>query len=706
MNNLKISGEQLKIQVWVFALVMLGLFAVFLVAVPVRSGTPQIFRLRYYALQQGVEGGPLSSSLADFDWRKAFVWRASDTEYRQRQFSQFFEILTPRLYVPLRYRIGPFLWFPFSLLCAFLIGLMIALVVRQWSGEWLPGIVAGSFWLLTTEVLVGHHAPIRYAKDLATLQILGIISLLLAIRGARRGRRNLLIALAGLIWWLGLFTDEYIQFIFPALVVAAFTWSWLKPIRFRLLSIFSLLLAVGFILFWFVLPDVITPDQKEPLVKMVVGEMPSLADKVWYNFSYLILNTRNIFTYTLGWPPPHSPVQTVLASLNGMMLLLLIWINRAWRGWGKMILFWAVATAVVGGVLLPEGTDILHQHTYYNRPLVSLLLVVWGLLTANIFRSGRKRLVSAWLAGLLLVAILNLTTNIASVKAHPYLNKYGAEAILGIHDQVRNGELPVPAFVSYPRHRDAVKGVYRELETLDWHTRDEGSPPWSLYRSLMPRLYIRHFEKGLLRADPRQFSRWKDADPHRYRAAARSFYDLPTGVVWDLESIREAAGPPHPGLTWESDDGREIGAAVIGDLLGPAPAVLLDKGVWRTSLEVPISDSPLAAVIAVRHDGPAALKLSSGAISREIECDYGWSWQLFAIDLAADSSGMEAILETGGEAEVIGPVLVPAESVADLPAHRRENIPPAGISPCSGSGDAPALAVPVTETGNQPNSIR
>ena len=164
--------NKLKIPVCIFTLVMVGLFVVFLFHVPVKTGTPQIFRLRYYACQNGISGGPLSSSLSEFDWRKAFVWRASDTEYRQRQFSQFFEVFTPRIYAHLYYWFGPFMWLPLCLVMAVIIGVMIALAVRQWTGSWLPGMVAGSFWLMTSEVLIGHHAPIRYVKDFVTIEVL------------------------------------------------------------------------------------------------------------------------------------------------------------------------------------------------------------------------------------------------------------------------------------------------------------------------------------------------------------------------------------------------------------------------------------------------------------------------------------------------------------------------------------------------------
>ncbi len=682
MDTLDRDRERLKLLVCAFALVMVGLFAVFIFAVPVRTGTPQVFRLRYYALQDGLEGGPLSSSLGNFDWRKAFVWRASDTEYRQRQFTQFFEMLTPRLYAHLYYAFGPFMWLPLSLLCALAIGFLIALVVRQWTGSWLPGVVAGGFWLLTTEVLVGHHAPIRYAKDFATLQILGIISLLLAARSSGSRRRALCFSAAALVWWLGLFTDEYLPFLFPALAVAILTWPWLKPVRLRLLTVFFILLGAGFLLFWFVLPDLITPDFKEPLAGLVVRSFPDLSEKVVYNLKYLILNTQDVFSYTFGSPPPRHTAQIILASLSGVLLLTMIYIHRTWRGWWRMMLFWIITAVAAGGILLPEGIDILHQHTYYNRPLVVLLLVVVGLFTSNIFNRGRVRPALSWLGLLTVCGLLNYFTIIPSLRSTPdkgFLTVYGLEDILQLDARLKSGDLPVPVMLSYPQFRDVVDGVYHELEYLPWHTLDDGNPPWSLYRSIVPRLYIRHFEEGSLRADPRQFSAWRDTDEGIYRAEALCLYDMPAGTVWDLTGLRENILDPAAELKWRSGPGFIQRAVPRADLLGEAPVVILDKGKWRTSLEVPLSDSPLAAVIAVRHDGPAALKLRSGAISREIECDYGWSWRIFAIDLAADSSGMEAILETGGEAEVIGPVLVPAESVADLSAHRRANFSPAGI---------------------------
>ena len=674
--------NQLKIPVCIFTLVMVGMFVLFLFHVPVRTGTPQIFRLRYYACQNGISGGPLSSSLAEFDWRKAFVWRASDTEYRQRQFSQFFEVFTPRIYAHIYYWFGPFMWLPLCLVMAFIIGGMIALLVRQWSGSWLPGLVAGSFWLMTSEVLIGHHAPIRYAKDLVTIEMLGILSFLLAMKGKSRSRLWFLGIAASIIWWLGLFTDEYSLFLLPAFAVAFATWPWLRKVRWPLLVSFAVLTGLGLILFLFVLPAFISPDLKEPLAGMTVRAMPIFGTKLISNGRYLFLNTRDLFTYTFGWSVPHSIFQSILAAITGSLLILLIVISRAWRGWGKMILFTLISLVTVGGILLPEGNDILHQITYYNRPLVALVMVMLGLFTWTIINSGLRWRAYVWLGTLIIIAGLNYYTAFIGVRYDPeesYLTRYGVDNILQLHDRLRSGNMGSPVFVSYPRFRDVINGVYNELEYLPWHTTNEGNPPWSLYRSIMPRLYLFHFEEGELRANPKQFACWAATDEHAYRAAAKSFYDMPAGIVWDLKSVRSAAQIPGQKMEWIGDSGKTIESLFIQDLLGPAPFTSLSKGVWTVSLPILPGEKKRLLVFAIRHSEPAAFTVVGASGSEERESTYQWSWQLFAVGLKSGITSADLKIRIEGEAEVIGPIIIPAAALAPTPPSLRKNIPPAGI---------------------------
>jgi len=660
---------------------MAALLLVFLVSLPVRVATPQIARLRYYALENGLSGGPLSSSLAELDWRKAFVWRASDTEYRQRQLPQFFEVLTPRLYAHLYYWFGPFLWFPLNLLCAFLIGWLIALIVRQWTGEWGPGLVAGSFWLVTTEVLVGHHAPIRYAKDFATLQILGILSLFLALRSPVR-RRGPVVFAAGLLFALGGFTDEYVFFLLPSLLLALFAWPWLQRVRWPLLAAFLLIAGVSIWLYLDVLPSVISPDRRAPFAAIKASSVGDPLALIVRNLRYLALNTLDIFTYTFGSPPPRTPIRIALSALAGAALLGTALALRAWKGAGRMILFFGIAVVVAGGVLLPEGNDILHQHTYYNRPLVALLMAVLGIFTMRVLAAGKGWSI-AWLLALALAGVLNVRAVEQGIRYDPeeaYLTRYGLENIFNLHERLKSGELKPPVFISYPQFRDVVNGVYDELEPAPVYTLENGFP-WSLYRTLMPRLYLRHFETGEIRNDPRQFARWEKADEVEYRAACRYFYDMPAGEAWDLEALRKAVYFKPEKLRWTSERGETVESATRRDLLGEAPFTVLGKGSWEAEYDVSAiatGSSPSSLVFAVRSEGPARFLVEAGQARSELMQTSRWSWHIISIPV---SGGEGLTLVTDGESQIIGPILVPADKMKEIPLAERKKAPPSGVPP-------------------------
>jgi len=667
--------------VCLFTLLMVAMFVIFLAHLPVRVVTPQIARLRYYACQNGLTGGPLSSSLKEFDWRKAFIWRASDTEYRQRQVPQFFEVLTPRLYAHLYYWFGPFMWLPLCLVMVFVIALLIFLIVRQWTGGWLAGLVAGSFWLMTPEVLVGHHAPMRYAKDFATIEILGILALIKLIRPEERSRAWFIGITASIIWTFGLFTDEYILFTLPAFIIAFLTWPQLKRARIVLLISFSLLAAVSLYLFLHVLPGFISPEMKKPLSRMSLDSWPGFGSLFIRNIRYLLLNTWDNLSYTFGWSKPHYPAQIIPAAFSGIALIFTALVSRAWKGWGKMIVFWAVTTVAVGGILLPEGNDILHQITYYNRPLIALLMIVLGLFTANIFRSHRYWPTVLWLTALIICAITNLFVITISIQDDPeeaYLTRYGLNNITHLHSRLRSNDLKQPVFVSYPRFTEPVNSVYDELEWITSFTLENGFP-WSLYRAIMPRLYLRHFEEGELRANPKQFAHWKAADEHQYRNSCRSFYDMPEGVVWDLAAIKKNMILPGEDILWKSFNGREKAASVINDLLGAAPFVSLEAGEWRVALPMLRENEPLVMIFAIRHDEKTVFSVPEAMNPREEGCSYRWAFQIFDVEIKPGSGSVHLIVKTEGNAEVIGPVLVPADEVTLVPPSARKNIPPAGV---------------------------
>ncbi len=677
--------------IYIFASVMVSLFIMYLSHLPVRVITPQIARLRYFSCQNGISGGPLSSSLSDWDWRKAFIWKASDTEYRQRQFSQFFETLTPRLYAHLYYWFGPFMWFPLNLLMVFAIAILIFVIVRQWTAGSPAAWVAASFWLMTPEVLVGHHAPMRYAKDFAAIEILGILSLFLMLR--RKRRVWPIVIAVSFIWALGLFTDEYILFLFPSFAVALISWPWLKKVRLPLLISFLLLAAAGICLFLFVLPEVISPETKKPLARMSIDSWDNLGKLFFRNARYLILNTWDNISYTLGWTKPRYTAQFPPAALVGVILVFTAIIVRAWRGWGKMIVFWAIATGAVGGILLPEGNDILHQITYYNRPLIALLMIILGLFTANVFEYRQSWPIYLWLTALVIAALASFFAISGSIKNDPeeaYLTRYGLDDIIQLHHRIRSGSLRQPVYVAYPRFTDPINAVYDELEWITTYTLEDGFP-WSLYRAIMPRLYLRHFEEGEVRADPKQFAGWKDVNEHEYRFECKTLYDMPAGTVWDLESIRSAIQTPPSKLVAREKNGREQKFRVVEDLFGAAPFNSLDSGDWSVSVPVPPEIQDPLLIFALRHDRPVSFRVVGGLTPGKKECSYRWSWQLFTAGLQPEISSADLLIRSEGELQLIGPLIISASRLAPLPPSLRKKIPPAGIPLLERHGESPGL---------------
>ena len=464
--------------------------------------------------------------------------------------------------------------------------------------------------------------------------------------------------------------------------MAFITWPWLRRVRWPLLVSFVVLIGLGLLLFLFFLPTFISPDLKEPLAGMTVRAMPAFGTKLISNGRYLLLNTLDVFTYTFGWSTPHSIIQSILAAITGCLLVLLIIISHAWKGWGRMMIFTVISLVTVGGILLPEGKDILHQITYYNRPLVALAIVVLGLFTWSIFKFGRRWCSFAWLGVLIVIAVLNYYTAATGVRYDPeeaYLTRYGVDNILQLHDRIRSGNLAAPVFVSYPRFRDVINGAYDELEILPWHTTDDGNPPWSLYRAIMPRLYLRHFEAGELRANPKQFARWADTDEHSYRASANYFYDIPAGIVWDLENIRSNVKVPDSKAIWTGLEGEVVKPRPANDLLGLAPFASLSEGTWNISLPLPPAEKGLSLVFVIRHSEPASFAVSGGIHTEERECTYNWSWQLFVMELNSGISSADLQIRTEGEVEVIGPVVLPTAAVSSLPPSLRKKPPPAGI---------------------------
>jgi len=154
---------------------------------------------------------------------------------------------------------------------------------------------------------------------------------------------------------------------------------------------------------------------------------------------------------------------------------------------------------------------------------------------------------------------------------------------------------------------------------------------------------------------------------------------MPAGVAWNLRKIKAAALEPREALTWKAKDGREEESAAATDLLGSAPFSILKPGAWCARIDLPAARPVL--VFAVRCDKSAAFQVGNARLPEEKIIGYRWAWQLFLVSLRPESRSARLCLTTTGVAEVIGPLLLPADFLVPLPICARSHVLPLGVLP-------------------------
>ncbi|HOO77063.1 MAG TPA: hypothetical protein PLZ73_04165 [bacterium] len=633
-----------------FAAACIALFIATVLAVPVRLRTPEPLRLRYCSLQTGVRYGALSSSWADFNWRKVFDWEAGDTEYRPRPVAQLFEVLTPRIHVRLWEWFGPFLWYPFDLLLTVLIGAAIAASVRAWTGNAWAGLIAGAFWMTTVEAIVGFYSPVRPTKSLATLEFLLGVLALLRLRDCSPRTRPGRVAWFGFVVLLGLFTDEYGYLAVGMYLFLLAFYPRLRRSRLPLgaLSLILLLLAVTVILY--VLPGLGYNQDHPPFALTKTRE--TVAGLISRNLDYGLKNSLHVLKCFTGWIGAFEPwAKGVL--LAGMAVL--VWMSaraRVWRG-----LLWPALTTLVMGffagcVLLPAGTDILYQFTYYNRPLTALLCVLTGCAAARVLVSAPRRS-EVWLAVLLIPALFSVRYSrfeVTQVEEND-LAPYGMDNILELSRRLRAGDLRTPVYLAYPRPRDPSRGAWDELRFRGWWTKEE-SPSWLLCRYLTPMLYLKDFEKGTLLGDPREFQVWASTPEEVYLDRARSYFDLLRDEARDLAPLR-AAGASPSGVWPEGVTGRRPG------FWGFPEKVVLAPGRRRATVSA-AEDGVAVLAAVVRGNGRYRVIRKDQVVVSWRPLVYEHAFELIAEDIGTTAPGEEISfeIESPSPVEVLGPILL------------------------------------------------
>ncbi len=680
---------------WValFVVLCLALFIGFVLRHPVRFRAPQPLGLRYYALEAGLQGGPLSSDWADYDWRKALIWRAGDTECRNRQFAQFFETLMPRLNTHIWYHTGPFLWSSFDLFLTILIGILIVLLVREWGGSVSGGMVAAGFWLLTVEVLVEFGCPVRPTKSLLTVEVLLCIWLLLRMRG-RSFRQALLPALSFvLVYFFSFFTDEYAIIAVVLYLVVLFGRRDLRRVRYWLAGIIPILALFSLLIFTYFLPSYVSLEIKQPFYLLKIRELGS--EFFPRNLNYLLQNTIHLLKCVFGWLGAFSWLARMLVLLVYAMSVFVFFLVRGWRG-----LMWPLGLAVLfivlaGALLLPAGTDILYQSSYYNRPLISLLMIVIGVVTGRVLAASNRWLWILWLGSLLILGTANARFSVREVGLNNQ-TLFGVDDILELELRLRSKEMQTPVYLAYPRSKEPAAAVLEELEKPKWFTREE-SPSWTLYRYLTPLLYLRKYEKGILLGNPREFKVWADSEEDKYLDRANTYYDMIRGEVYRIDMVRnllnkisEERSPDW--LNVESE--RKARAHYSKGFWGFTRKAVLPPGRWRVEPRRGLNDKRPAVLIAVvRGEDNLRIRATPSLSPDWRRCTYDWCYELlvFNVGVVEPETPVYMEVEAPGGAEVLGPVLLPAEVLAEQPLGGRSpyDYPLSGIRPLRIYGKGP-----------------
>lgn len=661
-----------------FLLAAAALFACFLAAFPVRFRTPEPLRLEYDALQCGLRFGPLSSDWRDFEWRKVFDWKAGDTEYRPRPVAQLLEVLTPRLDVRLMRRFGPFLWFPSDLLLTLLIAFLIAALSRSWTGRWEGGWSAAGFWLITTEVMVGHHAPVRPTKSLVSAEILLGLLLLLSLRGLSLRRAWPRAAAFLLVFLAGLFSDEYgalAAVLYAALILLE---KRLRPLRWGLIGGLAAAGLLAAAVYLKVLPHVASPEARGPFVAWKIAEMAR--EFIPRNPVYGWRNSLHLLKCCLGWLGASGPGGKAVLIAAFVVLAGSVCSVRGWKGAGPPTALALLLVVLAGVVLLPAGTDILYQYTYYNRPPVALLLAALGVWLTPLFVSSRRLPARLALPCLLVFGLGNLRFSAWEVARNPEnnLTRLGVDGILELRARLVSGELEPPVYLAYPRLPDPSRSAWDELEFKSDF--DLGYLlPWPLHRYLLPILYLRFFEEGTILGDPDEFKPWRGTPEASYLGRARTYCDLVAGEARDLESFSAAVAASAAGRSplWSGAGGSA--AAARPGFWGFPAAVVLSPGSWRAeAVGVSAGRSPILAA-ALRCRGETRYRFSAASPGEWQSWDYGWSWKIVLSPPGA--SRLE--IDGKGEAEVLGPVLLPAAALEEIPWISRPPppFPSSGVRP-------------------------
>ena len=671
-----------------FATAAVFIFIIFLTSFPSDWQQPETLLFHYAALQQGIEEGALTPGISGLDLLKPLSLRVRGGTYESRYFAKLLDNLMIKSSQGLYEIGGPFLREPLNIALILMTAVFLVLAVHEWFSSWPGALVAGSFWLITSQTLLDASYPIRPNMYLSMLLSIYVIWQVLRLRHIP-GTSWCFIRI-GLALFLAFSSQEYSICLLPSLVVIIiFEKKTLRPYLRRLLISFGVAFASFVLFFWVINPYLmkvviheerawIELDNASPLelfTPRIMGE------RLW---NYTIRGIGEFFKLNFG-------VNTLISyweSVLGIIALLVIVIAALLKAGKKIIpplLMWVVFYLPVSLIMFPLIPSSVEMPVYYYSIMGALFVFPVGALLASLHHKGNSLKWITICIALLVIAGINVNTSAVVISELPgafgfnqSMRTYTRD-ILKFEDYIDREDIPLPIYTAYPRPRRFDVSAKWDLMLRVWHGESE-----RVFAMMMSVLHLKLFRDMRLLGNQEEFYGLNGLTSGEYEKDARALADMPSRGWYRLDSIRGQSILPSNPPVWRSEKENLVKSKVDRSILGEQYRTILPSGYWRADIKFPRpfpeasvfiflvrGDLQVTALDNIYHrispipEKTIRIIVKAGARGAEFEHTYGWSYQLYQILLDQLNPEREITIEiiNEGPAEIIGPLIVPAPAV-------------------------------------------
>jgi len=671
-----------------FAVGSVFVFIIFLASSPADWQPPETLLLHYASFQQGIEEGALTPAFSSFDFLKPLSLRARGGSYESRYFAKLLDNLMIKSSQWLYEIGGPILREPLNIALIMITAVFLVIAVHEWFSSWPGALVAGSFWLITSQTLLDASYPIRPNMYLSMLLSIYVIWQVLRLR--RVPGTSWCFIRIGLALFLAFSSQEYSICLLPSLVVIIiFEKRTLRPYLRRLLISFGVAFASFVLFFWVINPNLmkvviheestwIELDNASPLelfIPRIMGE------RLW---NFTIRGIGEFFKLNFGVNTIIPYWETVL----GIIALLVIVIAAIVKAGVKVIpplLMWVVFYLPVSLIMFPLIPSSVEMPVYYYSIIGALFVFPVGALLASLHHEGNSLKWITISTALLIIAGINVNTSAVVISELPgafgfnqSMRTYTRD-ILKFEDYIDREDIPLPIYTAYPRPRHFDVSAKWDLMLRVWHGESE-----RVFAMMMPVLHLKLFREMRLLGNQEEFCGLIGLSPGEYEKDARALADMPSRGWYKLDSIRRQSLSPLNSPVWQSDKKDIVKGELEPSLMGEQYRSMLPAGHWYADIIFPrpLPEDPVL-IFLVRGDLQVAASdniyhrvspipektiriiVETGDQRAAFEHTYGWSYQLYQFPLDQLDPAREVTIEiiNEGPAEIIGPLIVSASAI-------------------------------------------